>query len=495
MGFRDLFTRSKKVPAARRDPAFARRAARGYQAAVTDLLTSSWGTSITSAGEGLKAALRPMRARSRELAENNDYMVRFIAKVKTNVVGSFGVKLQMKIEDAPGKLDTAANAKVEAAWADWGKLGTCSMDGMSSFVDLQNLFMGSTAVDGEALFRIIKGPAAGNIYGFALHHIEADHLSEDMNVASLANGNRIHMSVELNSWGRPVAYYILNRHPGDSTYTFSGRSYVRVPASEIIHAYVPGRANQTRGVPWAHSAMTRLNMLAGYEEAELVAARVGATKMAFFTSPDGEGFGEEKDDTGAFIQEGEPGTFDVLPQGYGIETFDPQHPNSGFQAFEKAILRGIASGLGISYNSLANDLEGVNFSSLRQGAIEERDEWRKVQTWFISRFCERIFAEWLEMAMTTGAVSLPLGKFDKFNKAEWRPRGWQWVDPNKEVAAAKAAVQLGIRSRTQVAAEQGRDFGDTLLEIAAENALAEELGVSLTEETDTDGKEDKPDDD
>ena len=38
------------------------------------------------------------------------------------------------------------------------------------------------------------------------------------------------------------------------------------------------------------AALTRLKMLDGYEEAELVAARTAASKMGFFTSPDGDGY-------------------------------------------------------------------------------------------------------------------------------------------------------------------------------------------------------------
>ncbi|MBT7026249.1 MAG: phage portal protein [Verrucomicrobia bacterium] len=43
----------------------------------------------------------------------------------------------------------------------------------------------------------------------------------------------------------------------------------RIPASEIIHPFITDRIAQTRGTPWMVSAMTRLQMLGAYEEAEL----------------------------------------------------------------------------------------------------------------------------------------------------------------------------------------------------------------------------------
>jgi capsid protein len=58
----------------------------------------------------------------------------------------------------------------------------------------------------------------------------------------------------------------------------------------MIHAFLPERAMQTRGAPWMSPVIADLKMLNGYREAELVAARVGASKMGFFTSPTGDGF-------------------------------------------------------------------------------------------------------------------------------------------------------------------------------------------------------------
>ena len=61
----------------------------------------------------------------------------------------------------------------------------------------------------------------------------------------------------------------------------------RVAAEDVIHLYRPGRPEQHRALPWMHPVMTGLKMLAGFEESSLVAARVGAAKMGFFSSPDG----------------------------------------------------------------------------------------------------------------------------------------------------------------------------------------------------------------
>ena len=75
----------------------------------------------------------------------------------------------------------------------------------------------------------------------------------------------------------------------------------------------------------------------------------------------------------------EAGSFGVLPPGYKFESWDPDYPHQNYENFVKARLRSIASGLGIAYHTLANDLSDVNFSSARAGTLEERDNWIVLQ--------------------------------------------------------------------------------------------------------------------
>ena len=84
-------------------------------------------------------------------------------------------------------------------------------------------------------------------------------------------------------------------------------------------------------------------------------ARVGASKMGFFSGArpvDGDGFVADDLDDAVPIMEAEPGTFHQLPQGVEFTSFDPQYkPSNEFDSFHKACLKGIASGLGIRFDS------------------------------------------------------------------------------------------------------------------------------------------------
>jgi len=61
----------------------------------------------------------------------------------------------------------------------------------------------------------------------------------------------------------------------------------------------------------------------------------------------------------------------------------------------------------------------------------------------------------------------------------WYPRGWAWVDPNKEVEAYSKAVRAGFKTQAEVVAEGGGDIEDLLTARAAEVDRAEQLGLQF----------------
>ena len=228
-------------------------------------------------------------------------------------------------------------------------------------------------------------------------------------------------------------------------------------------------------------AMRSLHMTDQYREAELVHARVAASKMAFYTSPAGDGYtGDDIDSDGALVFEAEAGLIEQLPAGMELRTIDWNNPNADMGEFVKSCLRGVAAGLNVSYNSLANDLEGVNYSSIRAGVQDEREAYKSIQRLLMDHLLEPIYQAWLTAAMTAGAVPFPPRKREKYEEVIWRPRGFSYVDPQKDQSAFERAVALGTMSRQEIAAAQGKDFGDVLAELAEEERRAYELGVNIS---------------
>jgi len=470
MGVFDFLKKEEKKPKIRR---------RNYAAARAGRLFGDFVGSDTSADSELRFNIEILRNRSRELVRDNEFARRYMNLLKTNVVGDTGFHLQVKARNDDGRLDAAGNTIIENSWKRWGRLGTPTVDGRMSWYDCQRYAIEALARDGECFIKKVSG----NKYrdGFALQFIEADLIDEKKN-ETLQNGNQIRMGVEMDKAHKPVAYHILTAHPNDKYYFSSqNRKTMRVPAEEIIHLYMPTRTHQSRGEPFMVSAMSAMKMLHAYREAEVIAARVGASKMGILTTPSGDDFmgdGLENDFTP--VIDVEPASFHQLPAGYDMKMFDPDHPNTGFAEFESAMLRGISSGLNVSYASLSNDLSSVNYSSIRQGALDERDGYRALHQFMIQHFIEPVFRAWLSSAMDFGGIPLPSEKFDKFSdNASFRGRGWNWVDPLKEINAAVVGLNNGIMSMQDVAAHYGRDVEETFSAIGRDKELAEQFGLKM----------------
>jgi len=451
----------------------SRRSDTGFKGAEFNRLTLDWNSSRVPADDEIRHVMGRLRARARDLSRNNPYVRQYLNLLRVNVVGPEGAKLQAQVRNNSGELARRVNDRIEESWADWCSRPT--VDGKMSMVDFQHLTLETVAKEGEAFVRIRRG--FDNKHGMALEAIDPDLLDELLNRPSGTSKAEIRMAVEVNEYGGPIAY-----HVWDSPLTTGGmtnrRRLERVPADEIIHLYRMDRPNLTRGVTWLAPVMFALNMLDGYEDAEITACRLAASSTGVLTRKDG-GADLQLGEDGQVAFEANPGSFMFAPEGYDLATWDPNHPNSNYQSFVKGCLRRIASGLGVSYNVLANDLEGVNYSSMRSGVLVERDLWRSLQCWWESSFLRPVYSEWLNLALLNGALVLDSRDPRKFLSSRWVSRGWQWVDPSKDTDAGIKEVQSGLGSRTALLAEQGRDFEEVLEELAAEKKMAALYGVDI----------------
>jgi len=442
-------------------------------------LTSDWVTQPTSADRDIRWNLMKLRARARALVRDNPYASRFVNLVAENVIGMYGIEAQ-PANKLGGRMHRTLNTTIKDAWQDWGRPASASVDGRQSWIGQQQLAARAWPADGEVFLRLVGG--FGNPYSFAVQMIDPDLCDQELNTQKTRTQNEIRMGVELDRWGRPVAYWFWTRHPFDLTP--GPRTHERIPAEQIVHLYAMMRPGQTRGYPWFAPILLDTNMLGGYTEAELVAARTAASAMGFFsTDPEAEDDVEDEEDSQGetpAMMDAEPGTFWKLRPGTSVHEWSPEHPNAAFEMFAGTVLRGIAAGLNVSYASLTGDLRNANYSSARVGSLQERDGWEMLQHTVIEHVCDRVYATWGAWAALAGALAIGTRNFGDVGAVLWQPRGWPWVDPLKDIEAAEKEIQLGINSRTSVCLRMGRDFEEVLDELKTEQALADEAGVSIT---------------
>ncbi|MFZ9654556.1 MAG: phage portal protein [Limnohabitans sp.] len=452
-------------------------------------LTSDWVTSGTSADAEVRGSIRTLRDRARQLVRDSDYARQALRAIQNNVVGQ-GVGFQSQVRmQRGGGLNQTINESIEEAWRLWCRRESCDVGGRLCFNDIERLVIRSVVESGEVIVRMVQQPFGDSPIPLGLEIIEADLLLDDYN-GTAENGNEIRMGVEVDGWGRPQAYYFAHemRHPGDyqfQTYSYSREKIQRIPARDVLHVYMIERPGQTRGITWFASAIQRLHHMAGYEEAEVVAARATSSIMGFITSPEGELYGDGVINDQR-VSSFEPGVFKYLNPGEQVTVPTMQRPGGEFDPFMRAMLRAVAAGIGCGYESISKDFSQTNYSSSRLSLLDERDHWRVLQSWLIENFHQPIFERWLDMAVLSGTLSLPRYEVSpmQYRQPRWMPRGWSWVDPQKEVAAYKEAEKAGYTTKTQIIAESGGDIEDVMQVRRRELDLAEELDLSFDTDMD-----------
>jgi len=439
---------------------------------------------------------RRLVARSRQQVANNDYAKRFLSLLKTNVVGPDGIRLVAMPTDDAGAVDEGEKWAIEHAFEEWCRAENCDITGRMSFKEMCEQFVCEMAMDGEALTLLIYGELAGP-WGMGLQVVDPQRIDLDLRT-NLANGDFVRFGIQFNLYGRPKAYKILMDNmngvygtldsavPAGDGQLMHGRIYQTMPADQVIHDFLTEQVGQRRGIPWFGTSMLRMQMLSGLEDAAVTAARVGAARSGFL-KPNEDAEPDAAPDE-LPVDVADPGAWINLPKGFDYQSNDAQYPSGEYAEFHKSILKGTASGLGPSYFSLASDLEGVSYSSIRQGVLEERDWYKALQNRLADKFCRRVFEQWLPRALLSGlivsrtGVPLPAENLAKYMNHKWQGKRWSWVDPSKEVSAARDSVDGRLRSRSDIIREQGRDPDEVFEELGREQKRLEELGIPAVSE-------------
>lgn len=419
---------------------------------------------------------RNVKARARHLYNNNPVARRYVTLVQDNVVGKDGFRLQSLVSNAKGLTNTRLTRQIENAWEDFCKAGNFEASGLLSHRDVMNQILTGVLVDGEILVRLVLGRGK---YGLQVQLIDSDHLYSPGNAFSiLPNGNRIVQGVEVDEFSKPIRYHLYDGHPQE------GRTkVVEVPAEEILHLYIPHRAGYVRGVSAFAPVIESLEMLEGYRMAELVAARMGATKGIVYETESEDAFADQETCTPRPI---EPGSVQVLPPNLKMKVFDPTHPNGNFAPFTDAILKEIAAGLGVSAISLFGSYDQTSYSSMRGAFSNERSQFRMLQSFMIERFLDHVFVRWMEVNCMTSRLGLkPVGgSYEVYAEHEFKPKGFDYFNPQQEMAALVAGYESNLFSLTEILAMRGQSLEDYLLLKKQEADLFVQYGVDCSPVTD-----------
>lgn len=404
-------------------------------------------------------------------ARNNPWVASAVQGLIANAIGS-GVKPRSRHPDA------AVRDRLHALWNHWTDRADAA--GLTDFYGLQALALRAMVESGESFARLRlaetdDGPP------LAIDLLDREQVPTDLH-REIGNGARIRAGIEFDAAGRRVAYHCYRHRPGDALAPMA-LDTVRVPAPDMLHLFEPLAPGQLRGITWLAPILLRLHELDQYEDAALVKAKVAALFTGFIRDPDGTvaGLNNGTAVNGILNVGMEPGSLIPLPPGADIQFSEPADPGD-YGAFVKNHLRAIAAGLGVPYELVSGDLEGVTYSSIRAGLLEFRRRIEQLQySVIVFQFCRPVWERFVRLAALTGAIDTRA--FDRdpaaFLAAEWLPPKWDWVDPMKDARAEIEQIRAGLKSRSQSIAERGYDIEEVDAAIAADRAREQRLGLSF----------------
>jgi lambda family phage portal protein len=409
---------------------------------------------------------------SRELAKNCDTVAGYLDCMTRNVIGAQGFRLQCRAKDPE------TNARLESLWDEYQSrsAGAVTLDGMQSGRDFDILVLRTLLIDGEVFIRRVYDPSSR----FGMRYEVLDTLDVDYtyNEFSFRNGEMIRCGIRVDEHWRPISYFI-RKNTTDQSYQSGER--IEYPAKDIIHLYRKFYPNQVRGITPLAAVAISINQAASYREAELVAARMQACNMAFYVKQQSgadilEG---EVDDKGDYLSEMSPGQIAFAPEGYGLQQLANNHPNANFGGFLKAVLRGACNALGISYNKCTGDYESVNYSSLREAALEDRSAWTELQSFLIENWKDLQYSDWIKAQLLFNLNTLDFKLADEYSLHKFFGRTWDWVDPAKDIAAIASAIALGLTDHITEIEKRGGDVDETLAREALYLKKRAALGLPL----------------
>lgn len=414
-----------------------------------------------------RKTLPSLRSGSHDLLRNNPHAKRGVEAIVSNVVGKGVFPQFVKDEKADNQLNGLVVPFLNSK--------DCDADGRHDYFGLQSLAFKAMVEGGEVLVRRrIRPRSDGLALPVQFQVLEGEFLDHTRE-GSVEGGGYIIQGVQFNSIGKRVGYWLFDKHPGgDSFAGLPSSKFVR--ASEVIHIYRSDRAGQVRGVPWLAPVMLRIQDFADYEEAQLVRQKIAACYAAFITDIQEGTAGLpvpakdlEQDER---LRGFEPGMIEDLPPGREIKFADPPTVDE-YADYAKVSLRAIAAGLGISYEALTMDLQGVSFTSGRMGWLEFH---RNIEVWrwllFIPQFCEEICKWALDAAEMNGQDIAGVS-------VKHTPPRREMINPSQEIAANTAAVRSGQKTLSQIIQEGGRDPSEHLNELAKDKGLFDTLGLIL----------------
>ena len=460
----------------------------------------NWQPMRNEADADLLPDLGTLTARSRDLDRNNGVAAGAFQTLADNVVG-IGLRLSAKPDyRALGRDITWAeewSRQVESLWRSWAEDTCCDAANQMTFASMTQMVFRATLLNGDALALPLWMDDPRTQFRTKLQLIESDRLS---NPQGDFPTQRLRGGIEMDAYGRPLAYYIRKTPAADTPlnvgayYFATDAGWERIPAEtewgrkRVILVNDKGRTGQSRGKPILSSVIEQFRMLDSYQRTELQTAIVNALVAGVIETPVdmptlldmfGGDMNKYLECKNEYRTELEGGTFIPIYPGDKLTPFTPARPSGQFSAFVETIMRQIGTALGLPYELILKDFSKTNYSSARASLLQAWRFFMARRDWLATYWCDDVYALWLEEAVNLGLVEAPdyYAQRAYYLRAKWIGPGQGYVDPVKESQAAKERIANKTSTLEIECAAQGLDWEEVLEQLKLEQNRMEELGL------------------
>ncbi|MGI0118305.1 phage portal protein [Zooshikella sp. RANM57] len=384
---------------------------------------------------------------------------------------------------------------VEARFTDWAEDPDCWIDAEEkrTLTMMARESVRHYASQGEILASAEWRRASNNHRPqTCIKLIDSERLS---NPFEQADTQHLRAGVELGNRGQAMAYHIRCAHPGDVDLALDAYIWKKVKRRkpwgrlQVLHVFEPERPDQTRGINVFVSTLRNLKMLEQFQDATLQNAIVNAMYAAVIQSEfdpqtvlaalgGGEPNNGSQNTLNSYmhaVQSYHQGANNIHYNGARIPHLFPNEKlelktaksNPYFENFEDTLLRHIAASLNISFEQLSRDFSKTNYSSARASMLESWKFFLSVRHIIPARFCQQIYALWLEEMINKGVIELPgnanfYQNPSAWTRCYWIAQGQTHIDGVKEVERLERLYALGAITFEEICMMLGKDYQEVL---------------------------------
>ena len=446
---------------------------RNYDAGDYDRPNQNWRVSNQSAELTDRYSRDNVKARARDLERNSEIFNSLIGAFERNVVGG-GYTIQAMTEDSD------LNKTIERTWKRWCKKQNCDVTGTQSLNQIIRMAVKRKKIDGGIL--ILKKYTKEGFIPFKLQMIEVDEL--DISVVQPKNsGNKVIGGIEVNSYNRPVGYFIKQYDPSG----FSQTDAVWADAKDVIYYFTKNRPSQIREISDMAPTIPRIRDINEFMMAVSVKERIEACLSIFIkkslpTTGIGRTGAAEADRVSYDGKLLSPGMIKELNAGDEIQVVNPAGQASDATSFTKLQQGLVGAGQGVSYEATSRDMSKSTYSSARQGMIEDELTYKKEKE-LLCEVLDEIYETFVISAVLCGEIDIQdfWTNKERYLNHEWVQEPKAWIDPQKEANANRIAIETCQKTYKQIAAESGRDWRDQIDDMAEVIEYANDKGIDMGE--------------